>query len=141
MNGIKQLSLRVGFFLVLLMVISTACKDNYNTSIPYVDVNFSINLVNHNALTTVGTPVFFNGGYGGIVVINTGTSYSAYDVTCPYEVDFKCRVEADGVIATCPCCGSQYNLLEGGYVVNGPSAEPLKQYHVNASGDILHITN
>ena len=141
MNGIKYFSLRLTFLVILFLTFSPACKDNFDSSIPYVDVNFSINLVNHNALNTVGTPVFLNGGYGGIVIINTGFSYLAYDVTCPYEVDYNCRVEADGVIATCPCCETQYNLLEGGYVVSGPSAEPLKQYHVSGSGNILYITN
>lgn len=141
MNGIKHLLSRLSLFLVFMLAFSTACKDDFNSSIPYVNVNFSINTVNHNGLNTVGFPVFFNGGYGGIAVINNGVSFYAYDITCPYEIDLNCRIEADGVIGTCPCCKTQYNLLDGGYVISGPSPEPLKQYRVNVSGSRLYITN
>jgi len=141
MSGIKWFSKRFSFFLVLLLAIGSSCDNDFDSSIPYVEVNFYVNIVNHNALNTVGFPVFFNGGYGGIAIINNGVSFYAYDLTCPYEVDFNCRVEADGVIGSCPCCETQYNLLDGGYVVSGPSAEPLKQYRVNASGSRLHISN
>lgn len=143
MNGIKRFSLRISFLFVLFLAFSPACKDDFNSSIPYVEVNFSFNLSNANGLTTVGFPVYFNGGYGGIVIINADYSYYAYDVTCPYEIDFNCRIEGDGPIGTCPCCGSQYNLLDGGYVIGGtgPATEPLKQYRVTSSGNRLSVTN
>jgi nitrite reductase/ring-hydroxylating ferredoxin subunit len=142
MNGIKRSVLKLFFLLLLILSIAPACKDDFDSAIPYVNVNYSVNLVNYNALNTVGFPVFFNGaGYGGIVVINNGVSFYAYDVTCPYEIDFQCRIEADGVIGTCPCCNTQYNLLDGGYVISGPSAEPLKQYRASLSANRLYITN
>lgn len=144
MNGIKWLSLRFSFFLLLLLLAAPACKDDFKSSIPYVDVNFYINLVNNNALNTVGYPVYFKGGYGGIVVINNGVSFYAYDMTCPYEIDFNCALKDDhDVIGTCSCCGSQYHLIDGGYVLSGtgPSTEPLRQYRVSVSGSRLHITN
>lgn len=58
MNGIKHLLSRLSLFLVFMLAFSTACKDDFNSSIPYVNVNFSINTVNHNGLNTVGFPVF-----------------------------------------------------------------------------------
>lgn len=142
MNGIKQFSLSFSFFFILLLAILPACKDDFNSSIPYVRVNRNISLTNHNALNVPGVPVYINGGYGGIIIIYTGFSYYAYDGACPYEADFDCRLEDDGdVIGTCSCCGTQYNLMEGGYVISGPSAEPLQQYNVNPSGNQLYITN
>ena len=142
MNGIKHQSLRLSFLLVLLLAFNTGCRDNYDTSIPYVDVNISINLTNNNVLRTIGYPAYFGGGYGGIIVINNGTSYYAYDGACPYDFDQNCRIEQDDEpIGTCPCCGTKYSLIDGGYTISGPSAEPLKQYHVTQSGDILYITN
>jgi nitrite reductase/ring-hydroxylating ferredoxin subunit len=142
MNGIKSFSRRFSFFLLILLALAPSCKDDFDSSIPYVEVNFYVNLVNHNALYTVGYPEYFNGGYGGIVIVNNGVSYYAYDMTCPYETDFNCRLKDDhDVIGSCSCCDTQYNLLDGGYVISGLSAEPLKQYRVNLSGSRLHVTN
>lgn len=142
MNGIKHLLSRLSLFLVFMLAFSTACKDDFNSSIPYVDVNFSISMSNYNDLTVVGVPVFINGGYGGIVVINVFDSYYAFDVTCPYEVDLNCRVEPDGSpVVTCPCCETQYNLLEGAYAFDGPSSEPLRPYRVTRSGNRLYFSS
>jgi nitrite reductase/ring-hydroxylating ferredoxin subunit len=142
MNGIKYFTLRLSFLLILFLAFCPACKDDFNSSIPYARVNLNISITNNNGLTVPANPVYFSGGFAGIIVIYTGFSYAAYDAACPYNVDFNCRFEDDGdVIATCPCCGSQYNLLSDGDVIKGPSAERLKQYEVNQSGDRLYITN
>ncbi|WP_430973286.1 Rieske (2Fe-2S) protein [Sunxiuqinia rutila] len=144
MNGIKWLSLRFSFFLLLLLLAAPACKDDFKSSIPYVDVSLSINLVNNNGLYIPANPQFFRGGYGGIIVIYTGYSYYAYDAACPYdvEVNYDCRFKESGdIVVVCPCCGTNYNLMEGGYASDGPSAEPLKQYRVIISNNRLHITN
>ena len=142
MNGIKYFVLRLSFLFIFLLAFCPACKDDFDSSIPYVEVNLSISLTNNNALKITATPVYFNGGYGGVIVIYTGFSYMAYDAACPYEIDNNCRFEADGdVIATCPCCGSKYNLLSGGDVIQGPSSEPLLQYQVRESSGYLYVTN
>jgi len=60
--------------------------------------------------------------------------YSAYDAACTHDVSKTCSLcekgAINGSIGTCPCCGSKYVLLGGGYVIKGPAIEPLKQYHV-----------
>ena len=142
MNGIKRFTRRLSFFILLILVFSQGCKDDYTTSIPYVKVSLHINLTNSNGLTVPGNPVYFNGGYSGIIVIYTGFSYYAYDATCPNEISIGCKIVADGdVIGTCSCCESQFNLMDGGYVIKGPATEPLKQYRVTESGGTLIITN
>lgn len=142
MNGIKRFTRWLSFFILFILAFGQGCKDDYQSSIPTVDFMFTIHLVNHNNLTTVGFPEYLNGGYGGVVIVNNGLDgYYAYDVTCPYEVDLNCRVEGDGAIVTCPCCGTQYNLLENGFAFGGPSAEPLKSYNVNATGSDLIISD
>lgn len=142
MNGIKRLLPRLSLLLALVLVIAPACEDDFESSIPYVEVYFSINLVNHNELYTVGYPAYFGGGYGGIIIINNGSSYYAYDGACPYDIDSDCRIEEDyEPIGTCPCCGTKYNLIDGAYTLSGPSGEPLKQYRVTQSGSTLIITN
>lgn len=143
MNGVKQLSLLFSFILLLVLLLGYSCKDEYNSSIPYVYVNFQVNPVNYNDLTVPGNAVFFNGGYGGIVVLYNGISYYAFDAACPYEVDAACRITVEGGIGTCSCCGTQYNLWDGGYTLSGtgPGTQPLKQYQVSYSSNRLYITN
>ena len=142
MNRIKYSVLRLCWMIIFFLAVMPACKDDFKSSIPYVRVNMNISITNNNGLTVPANPVYLSGGFGGIVVIYTGFSYYAYDGACPYEIDYNCRMEADGeVVAVCPCCGTNYQLLEGGYAFNGPSAEPLQQYKVTRSGDRLLITN
>ena len=133
---------RFSFLVFILLIIIPACEDDFNSSIPYTPVNFRVNLVNNNQLTVDGNSLFFGFGYGGVIVTNAGSTYYANDATCPYEIDIQCRVEAEGsAIATCPCCGSTYNLWDGGSVIKGPSSEPLKPYRVSQTGSILIVTN
>ena len=142
MNGIKCFGFRISLLLIFFLAFSPACKDDFNSSIPDVNFNTPVNLVNNNGLYIPANPHFFNGGYGGIVVVYTGYSYNAFDVTCPYEVSLDCRIEASDVLATCPCCGTKYNLMDGSvFTETGPGTEPLKPYRVNTSGNYLYITN
>lgn len=143
MNGLKQLFLRIRFGMLFLLLVTASCKDDFHSDIPFVYVNFQVNLVNYNDLTVPGNAVFFNGGYGGIVVLYNGISYYAYDAACPYEADPGCRISVEGGIGTCPCCGTQYNLLDGGYLLSGtgPGTQQLKQYQVSYSANRLYITN
>lgn len=146
MNGLKQLSLRFSFILLFVLSLSYSCKDDYNSSIPYVRVNFSIPLANNNDLLIPGNCVYFSAGYGGVIVMYTDLYYSpyyAFDAACPYEADPACRITVEGGIGTCSCCGTQYNLWDGGSVLigTGPGIEPLKQYQVTRSDNRLYITN
>lgn len=144
MNGIKRFTLRLSFLLALLLAFATACKDQVNSSIPYVKFTTPISLANNNGLNIPANPLYFNGGYGGIIVIYTGFSYDAFDITCPYEVSGQCKINTDGdIIATCPCCGTQYNLMTGGSVMagTGPGTEPLKPYSVTQSAGYLYVSN
>ncbi len=143
MNGLKRISLRISFILLFAMLATYSCKDDWDSSIPYVRVFFRVNLINNNDLTVPGNAVYFAAGYGGVIVMYNGIDYYAFDAACPYEIDPAVRVEPDGGIGTCPVCGSQFNLFDGGYVVKGPSSEQLKPYNVSMTdnGNGLLITN
>ncbi|MGQ8336019.1 hypothetical protein ACUNWD_05665 [Sunxiuqinia sp. A32] len=144
MNGISRYIIRFSFVLILLLALTPACKDDFNSSIPYVRVSMQINLIQYNDLTVPSNSLVFPAGYGGIIVTNNGFGFNACDAACPYEVDPQCKVVPDGGgTATCPCCGSQYLLLEGGSLLSGtgPSTEPLKPYSVQQSGSSLIVTN
>jgi len=132
----KQLVFKSGkylLFFLILQFIGFSCRNDQNTIIPFVPVSFTVNLNIVNDLNVPGNSVFFPGvGYGGVVVYcEMPGSYYAFDATCTYEVSNTCIVENDGVLGTCPCCGSQFVFLSGSYPSKGPAAMPLKQYNVS----------
>jgi len=120
----------ISFYLILVPV---SCKKVQDTMVPYVPVSFVVNLNIVNQLTVPGNSVFFpQYGYGGVIVYcELPGSYYAYDATCTYEVSRSCIVENEGLIAECPCCGSQFVLLGSAYPSEGPATMPLKQYNVS----------
>lgn len=137
---------RFSFLIFVLMIVIPACKDDFNSSIPYTRVYIPIDLSRINDLTVTNNSWVFPQGFGGVIVTNYGAGYYAMDAACPYEVDPQCRVEFDqgSATATCPCCGSQYLLIEGGLLLSGtgPSIEPLKPYKVKPNGfNTLLVTN
>ncbi len=117
-------------FFLLTGILLFSC-DKQNSLIPDVPVSMTINLNILNDLNVPGNSVFFpNVGYGGIIVYcELPGSWFAYDATCTHEISSSCRVANDGVLATCPCCGSQF-VLVGGTPSKGPAAMPLKPYSV-----------
>ncbi len=132
---------RITCILAVLLLFLNSCSENFDSSIPYVQVSKSINLINYNDLTVAGNAVYFSGGYGGIIVLYNGIQYYAYDAACPYEASTSCTLSVEGGIGTCSCCGSTYNLWDGGYVMSGPSTEQLLQYQVTTGDNRIYITN
>lgn len=146
----RALQIIVAAFLVL---VSYNCSDDQNNFVPYAKVNKYISLANYNTLYIPGNSVTFSSeGYAGLIVICINESqYYAFDACCPYEGGSTCIAKTEtnktGIyassnpIATCNCCGSQYNLFGGGYPTKGPSGRNLKQYQVSIVGDRLWIHN
>lgn len=121
------------FILVLGLLLSPySCDKIQDSPIPYVPVSLFINLNIVNELTVSGNSVMFpNYGFGGIIVYcEYPGSYYAYDAGCTKELRRDCSVVNDGALAECPCCGSVFVLINGGYPSKGPAEMPLKQYHV-----------
>ncbi len=81
--------------------------------------------------------------YIGVLVISglnsiTGEeTYYAFDLRCPYESNNKTKIQADpekNGYASCPACGSKYDLRTGiGFPTGdeGPSTYQLTSYPVN----------
>lgn len=132
----RQLVLKSGkyfFLFIFLITISVSCDKIQDSQVPNVHVDFPINLININELTIPGNSVFFPiEGYSGVIVYcELEDSYYAYDATCTYEISQICKIENEGVLGTCSCCGSEFFLLGGAYPASGPAAAPLKQYNVS----------
>ena len=82
-------------------------------------------------------------GYAGVVVYIDGFgTYSAYDMACPHCVKQDTPVEIDGMLATCPICGEEYDLCTG-YATpqKGISNEALRRYDLIVSNGVITIRN
>lgn len=138
----------ISVFILLLHV--SGCKDQEDY-IPYVPVNFTIDLNRFNDLTSTGFSMKYPyDGYGGViiyceyydVVAPSNSIYQAFDATCTLEIQDSCSIENEnnGLRAICPCCGSTYTLYDG-FPISGEASVSLKQYNVNILGNKLYISN
>lgn len=141
LKGLSKRLLQISL-VVLFLLSANSCQKNQQSFIPEVPVDFYINLATNNDLTVPGNYQVFPNGYTGIIVINNGSGYYAFDTCCPYEAKASCTVTPDASgIATCSCCGSQYSLMGGGYPIEGPSSRNLQSYQVNDIGGRLWVHN
>ena len=124
---------RVKNFIVFVVIsLSVSCDKIQDSQVPNIPFSFTINLNIANDLTIPGNSMVFPGGYGGVIVYcQLPDSYYAYDATCTYELSQSCKIENEGVLGTCSCCGSQFVLIGGAFPSNGPAAAPLRQYKVS----------
>lgn len=137
------------FAALLVLATINGCKDDYESTVPYVPVNYSLNPTNIIELNIPGGSAYLpNLGNGGIIVfrdlVDSPNPFLAFDATCTYELSFDCRVTAADAsgLAKCPCCGSEYILFGGnGNPIKGPAVEPLKQYHTSYAGGLINIRN
>ena len=128
-------------FLLFSVCFVVSCDNSDNNYIPYVPVNFTVDLNTFNDLTTTGFSQKYDvPGFSGVIVFcefydvsNPFNSiYHAYDATCTYEISADCSLTNDGnnVIATCPCCSTKYSLFDG-FPIDGSATIPLKYYQVS----------
>lgn len=133
MNQLALKYLKYFTFFLLLSMGPSSCEDIQESPIPDVYVSFTINLNIVNQLNVPGNSVYFAGmGFGGVIVYcESPGSYYAFDAACTLEASRSCIVKNEGVLATCPCCGSQFVLIGGAYPTQPPATLPLKQYNVS----------
>lgn len=139
------------FYMLMLYLVflPQSCKEP-EEYIPYVRVQFSVNLNQFNDLATTGFSMKYPGGYAGVVIYcsyydvtePSNSFYYAYDATCTLEVTDSCSLtnESNGLLAKCPCCESEYTLLDG-QPIKGDAHIPLKQYNATVVGNILYVSN
>ncbi|MBP5290861.1 MAG: hypothetical protein J6Y76_05545 [Paludibacteraceae bacterium] len=72
-------------------------------------------------------------GYAGVLVfVNFNEQYSAFDLCCPHCLERFTPLLVDGIFATCPICGEQYDLSYGyGVPTQGIAKNYLKTYKSN----------
>ena len=132
-------------FLLALIWLATASRCERDNFIPYVPVNFEINL-NLPAYQALNAPtgwITVSGGSRGIVIYRVNQDeFKAYDRHSTYDIEAACQiaVNEDNILVTDPCSGSQWLLLDGS-VAEGPADLPLHQYNVIWNEPVLRVTN
>lgn len=136
-------------FLLLLLPLLFGCEnDDYSNNNRYLpNYNFSIGidmgLPLYSELQFTGNPVFINQagiGINGVIVMNTGGSFTAWEASCPNQELSSCsRLETNGINAVCPCDDAEYSLFTG----LAPNKEySLKPYRVEViSSTYIRIYN
>lgn len=136
--------------LIFLLIHLYSCKEKVE-HIPYVPVNFTVDLNRFNDLTSTGFSAKYPyDGYGGVIIycefydvaIPSNSVYHAFDATCTFEISDTCSVvnEGNGLKATCPCCGSTYMLYDG-FPISGEASVSLKEYNISLLSNKLYISN
>lgn len=127
--------LRSGFIVGILLLMANSCsKNTVQQAVPYVNVNFEIdlNLPSYNKLNVVGNWIYVTGGDKGIIIYRYDQStFSVWDRCCTYNAlngNAIVSVESNNVYAIDSSCGSVFNILNG-QVQHSPATLPLKGYH------------
>lgn len=143
------------YIVLLLVALLVGCKNQTTTSIPSTKVDFKFNILTdapqlnaNGGVATFIKPKYVNQylGYGGVVVFRNfeGSSFSAFDLTCPNEVDPQVRLNVDSIPgeAICPQCGAVFDIAYSrGYPIAGNCKSPMRQYSLTVSGYEVHVYN
>jgi hypothetical protein len=128
------------------LLMQSTCDQN-NQNIPYVPVNFDINLnlPAYNSLNFPGEHLILQGGSQGIIVYRyTIDEFVVLDRHSTFDVELNCKVsvESDGITLTdaADCSESKWLILDGS-VMQGPATLPLHRYRTNWNPPILHVYN
>lgn len=150
--------------IILLSIFLWACEGytTFRSSVPTYPVGLDLNLQQaclvHFTTSNTGAHLEFTRthypegltriasdalGYGGILVYVTWDErYAAWDMCCPNCLSPDDPVEVDGMFATCPNCGEQYDLSYGyGTPSRGIAKEALRRYTCVVGNHKLRITN
>ncbi|WP_257666954.1 hypothetical protein [Parapedobacter tibetensis] len=125
-----------------ILLLHGACKKGGCNVVQDVPVMEQVSMVQYSQLYTPGGyAVTERGGVAGLIVVNTGQGYIAYDRCSTVVPEKRCAVEVEdgGIVAKDPCSGARYLL------VNGSPAEiaecPLKPYRAHRNGETIIVSN
>jgi nitrite reductase/ring-hydroxylating ferredoxin subunit len=131
--------------LLLAIPLFMGCSDdNFNFNNPNLPgYNFSIpidmTLPLYTQLQFTGNPVRVTTagiGINGVIVMNTGSGYTAFEASCPNQPLSDCsELTINGILATCPCDDVEYSLFTG--LPNADVQYPLKPYRVEILGPTM----
>jgi len=138
------------FFYTLIFVVFSSCsKNNSDINCNYlfdvgVNANINLNLPQYSQLEFISNAVYVPGyGNKGILIMNTGTGFAAWDASDPNHTPSSCStLNIEGAEAVCGCEDANTYSLFTGQPLNNPNLTcGLKAYRVEQSGNSLLISN
>lgn len=159
-NIVSKLS--IFLVLIFLLGISYSCKKPRGDVIPYVYVNFTLDLLDPEFLPLAAPANYvlvdantnligiYGAGYdgNGIIVYRASMDeFYAFDRTCPHDYAISnTSIAVDTIYGEfyvkCPLCESEYVLPSfGNPTKDGPSKYPLKNYRTTFDGRFVHVYN
>ena len=135
------------FCLIILMLFG--CEKNINdTRCNYLldlDIYYEINLSlpQYSNLNFISNSVYIpNVGNAGIIVVNSGTGFLAWDAADPNHTNLPCStLIISGLEATSGCAEQNTYSLITGQSIGVALTCSLKPYRVESNGNILVITS
>ena len=107
----------------------------------YYEVN--LNLPQYNDLNFISNSVYIpNVGNGGLIVVNSGTGFLAWDAADPNQTNLPCSIlSINGLEATSGCAEQNTYSLITGQSIGIALTCSLKPYRVESNGSLLIITS
>jgi hypothetical protein len=140
-----KLRLILFFSLSLLFIACNKNKRNPVPSIPF-DITIDINLPSYNALISVGTYAYVNGGSRGIIVYRRSIDeFIAFDRHSPADPEGTCFLplvpdQNNFLVLKDTCNNATFSLYDGSPMTN--SEYGLRQYATQFNGsNLLRIYN
>ena len=141
------MKLRFILFLSLVLLLSS-CRKNKNHPVPSIpfDITIDINLPSYNALISVGTWAYVNGGSRGVIVYRRSIDeFVAFDRHSPVDPDALCPEplypDADNFLTLIDSCSTaRYSLYDGSPIQDNEFG--LRQYQTSYNGtNLVRIYN
>jgi len=138
---------RISAMIIGAFLLMQSTCDQKNQNIPYVPVNFDINLnlPAYNSLNYPGEHLILQGGSQGLIIYRyTLDEFVVLDRHSTFDVALNCKVsvESDGITLSdhIDCSESKWIILDGS-VMQGPAVLPLHRYRTNWNPPILSVYN
>ena len=136
--------------IIALLLTSNSCNNKaIESPVPNIPFDITLNLtlpLYEPLLHPMSGIVFVNGGSKGIAILRTGPeTFAVFDRHCPFQVADGCIVQEDpdniAALLDETCCGSLFNMVNGGLPDSGPATTGLRSYKYTFNGSILRIYN
>ena len=133
---------------VMVLVLGCGSGDDQNSTsncFPALSVSrvVDLSLPESLELNITGNSQIITGGHRGIIVYNVnGSTFKAFDLRCPNNIDSCEPMTLEGGIALrCSCDNATYSILNGS-PVSGEGTCFAKEYNIQrVNSAVLQITN
>ena len=137
------------FYLLLLIIFICNCSSNINDSrcnfLLNLDIYYEVNLnlPQYSDLNFISNSVYIpDVGNGGVIVVNSGTGFLAWDASDPNHEILPCSIlNINGLDATSSCAQQNTYSLITGQSINTVLNCTLKAYRVESAGNVLIISS